>query len=136
MNALRRRGPQSPRPANTDPRPAPPAPAAGWAACTFTACAANSLAADGGASPPPAGSVRLLLGTVRHSRSGLPTCVAGSQEPGAAFRMGNDAPHRVPNFSDELTTKAFGLLFVEPGSRNQFFLRLRVEDGPSPRSDP
>ena len=30
--------------------------------------------------------------------------------------MGNDAPHRVPNFSDELTAKAFGLLFVEPGS--------------------
>ena len=58
-----------------------------------------------------------------------------SREPGAAFRMGNDAPDRVPNFCDELTAKALGLLFVEPGSGNEFFLGLRVEDGTSHRSD-
>jgi len=58
-----------------------------------------------------------------------------SREPGAAFWMGNDAPHRAPNFSDELTAEAFGLLFVEPGSGNEFFLRLRVEDGTSHRRD-
>lgn len=52
-----------------------------------------------------------------------------SREPGATVRMGNDASNRMPNFSDEFTAKAFGLLFVESGSGNEFFLRLRVEDG-------
>ena len=49
--------------------------------------------------------------------------------------MGNDTPNRVPNFCDELPAKPCGVLFVEPGSGNEFFLRLRVEDGTSHRRD-
>src|SRR3990172_10790500 len=57
-----------------------------------------------------------------------------SREPDAAFRLGNDAPNRVPNFCDELSAKPCDMLFVEPSSGNEFFLRLRAENGTSHRS--
>ncbi len=52
-----------------------------------------------------------------------------------AFGVGGDALERSTDFFDEFAAKAFGLPFVEPGSRDEFFFRLRVEGGTFQRSD-